>query len=44
MLRQCILKNFIIIKKIGSGSFGDIYLCTDSQEEQFAAKLERVDS
>ena len=42
MLGQCILKKFVINKQIGSGSFGDIYLCTDNQKEQYAAKLEKV--
>ena len=38
-------KKFTIIKKIGSGSFGDIYLGTNNATgEEVAIKVEKTDS
>ncbi len=35
-----LLKNFIIIKKIGHGSFGEVYIATNKDNQYFAAKVE----
>jgi casein kinase 1 len=38
-------KNYRLIKKIGSGAFGEIYLVSKKETtEEFAMKIERSDS
>lgn len=36
-------KQFRLVKKIGSGAFGEIYLVQKNNKEEFAMKLERSD-
>ena len=39
-----IAKNYKLIKKLGAGAFGEIYLCQNKNKEEFAIKLERGDT
>lgn len=37
-------KNYRLIKKLGAGAFGEIYLGSNKNKEEFAIKLERGDT
>lgn len=37
-------KNYRLIKKLGAGAFGEIYLGSNRNKEEFAIKLERGDT
>lgn len=37
-------KTFKLIKRIGSGAFGEIYLVQKNGKEEYAMKLERSDT